>query len=522
MIIGSTPKGSRALLHSSGWDDLIKGSSKNLLALDIVKYTFLSAASENQEDPLLQKRLDNAISTLIDSFWDATYLSALFECLNEVLKSVPPIKIQRSLSQPFPPWLRRLTHLLLNTTTRRLSNGPKERPSVLMLTATLLQLSPSHLPALLFSQDNAHHASSDSKSNQYLFIKLLLVDIRSSIPSLLESLNSSTYLPTSSRLAACYDLTSAFIGLLVQALDSDPDDDDDFPAGEENTYSQPVLFPPDLLLRLRADISETLSLTMEYLRDRYDASVAGAAGLHPSARSRIDPSSSSTPLPITWESAKGGMETDPLTLAQTRTLALWLREDDNEALRKEAAGIVDVFLALYNSAQSADDDNDMGLLDFKSPVLIALEGVIVTSAGVEAFLANEGWEALVKDLQSLLGSGGEKRWTRGMGIVRVLQAVAESEEVGPAKEEWMDLVELAAGLRAEEDGAPLDLKISVAFLATDLAVRLPKGVGRRRRDVLKKVLDLIRGLTKRKDVIDKQTRADLEGAVEDLGGLSLG
>lgn len=514
-----------ALLHSSGWDNLIKYGSKDPLALDIVKYTFLSAASEHEEGTLLQKRLDTAISTLIDSFWDATNFSALFECLNEVLKSVPLVKIQESLFQPTPPWLKRLTQLLLNTTIRPLSTGPKERQSVLMLAATLLQLYPSHLPALLFSLKKAHQASNDSKPNQYLFIKLLLVDIRSSIPSLLESLNSSTYPTTSSRLAACYDLTSAFIGLLVQALDSEEDDDDDFPTSKKDTFSQPVLFPPDVLLRLRADISETLSLTIEYLRDRYDASVAGAAGLHPSARSHLDPSSSSTPLPITWESARGGMDTDPLTLAQTRTLALWLREDDNEALRKEAAGIVDVFLALYNCAQSADDDeddDDVELLDFKSPVLIALEGVMVTSEGVEAFLANEGWEVLVKDLQSLLGRGREKRWTRGMGIVRVLQAVAEPEEVGPAKEEWMDLVELAAGLSAEEDGIPLDLKISVAFVATDLAVRLPKGVARRRRHVLKKLSDLVKGLTKRKDVTDKQTRADLEGAVEDLGGLSLG
>ncbi|KAL9039417.1 MAG: hypothetical protein Q9214_004888, partial [Letrouitia sp. 1 TL-2023] len=473
LTIGSTFKGSMALLHSSDWDDLIKFGCKDPLALDIVKYTFLSAASENEEGPSLRKKLDATISALIDSSWDATSLSALFECLDDVLKSVPLVKIQESLSQPTPPWLRRLTHLLLNTTTRRLSTGPKERQSVLTLAATLLQLYPSHLPALLFSLSKAHYASNDSKSNQYLFIKLLLVDIRSSIPSLLESLNSSAYLITSSRLAACYDLTSAFIGLLVQALDSedeDEDDEDDFLASEKDTSSKTVLFPPDVLLRLRADISEALSLTIEYLRDRYDASVAGAAGLHPSARSRLDPSSSSTPLPITWESAKGGMETDPLTLAQTRTLALWLREDDNEALRKEAAGIVDVFLALYNCAQGADDD-DAELLDFQSPVLIALEGVMVTSEGVEAFLANEGWEVLVKDLQSLLGSGGEKkkRWTRGMGIVRVLQAVAESEEVGPAKEEWMDLVELAAVLSAEENGVPLDLKISIAFLATDLA-----------------------------------------------------
>ncbi|KAL9614316.1 MAG: hypothetical protein Q9167_001199 [Letrouitia subvulpina] len=520
LTIGSTSKGSMALLHSSGWEDLIKFGSKDPLALDVVKYTFFSAALEIEGGLSLQEKLDAAISTLIDSFQDATSLSALFECLNDVLKSVSTVKVQESLSQPIPPWLKHLTRLLLNTTTNRLSADPKERQSTTMLAATLLQLYPSHLPALLFSPNKAHHASNDSKSNRYLFIKLLLVDIRSSIPSLLESLNSSIYLTTSSRLAACHDLTSTFIGLLVQALESE---EDDFLASEKDMFCQPVLFPPDILLRLRVDISEALSLTIEYLRDRYDASVAGAAGLHPSARSHLDPSSSSTPLPITWESAKGRMDTDPLTLAQTRTLALWLREDDNKALRKEAAGIMDVFLALYNCSQSASASGGQEeLLDFKSPVLIALEGVMVTSEGVEAFLGNEGWEVLVKDLQSLLRSREEKQWTRGMGIVRVLQAVADSEEVGPAREEWMDLVELAAALRAEENGSPLDLKISIAFLATDLAVRLPKGVVRRWKDVVKKVLNLTKGLTKRKDAIDKETRADLEGAVEDLGSLSLG
>jgi len=255
-------------------------------------------------------------------------------------------------------------------------------------------------------------------------MKMLLVDIRSTLPSLQEKLNSPDYPSISSRIAESYDVISNFIGYLVQSLD------------EEGITSghQPLSFEPSQLLQLRTDISETMSLTIEHLRDRYDASVSGAAGLHPSARTDLDPTSS-TPRSIAWESSSTSMSEDPLTLSETRTLALWLREDDNDALRREAAGIVDVVLGLYSSA---DARGHIG-----SAVLTAFEGIFEVPEGIDAFLREDGWETLSEDLQQTLSSRTPEEQNRGLEIVRALLTVAESEVVGPAKQEWVKTVDMA-------------------------------------------------------------------------------
>jgi len=255
-------------------------------------------------------------------------------------------------------------------------------------------------------------------------MKMLLVDIRSTLPSLQETLNGPEYPSISSRIAESYDVISNFIGYLVQSLD------------EEGTTSslQTLAFEPSQLLQLRADISETMSLTIEHLRDRYDASVSGAAGLHPSARTDPDPTSS-TPRSIAWDSSSTSMSEDPLTLSETRTLALWLREDDNDALRREAAGIMDVLLGLYGSEDAKGD--------ICSAVLTAFEGIFEVPEGIDAFLREDGWEFLSKDLQKILSSRKSEEENRGLEIVRALLTIAESEVVGPAKQEWAKIIDMA-------------------------------------------------------------------------------
>lgn len=254
-------------------------------------------------------------------------------------------------------------------------------------------------------------------------MKMLLVDIRSTLPSLQEKLNSPEYPSSSSRVAESYDVISNFIGYLVQSLD------------EEGTTSshQTLSFEPSQLLQLRADISETMSLTIEHLRDRYDGSVSGAAGLHLSARK--DSPTSTTPRSIAWESSSTSMSEDPLTLSETRTLALWLREDDNDALRREAAGIVDVLLGLYGS--------EVAKGDVRSAVLTTFEGIFEVPEGIDAFLREDGWESLLKDLQKILSSGEPQEEDRGLEIVRALLTVAESDVVGPAKQEWVKVIDMA-------------------------------------------------------------------------------
>ena len=262
---------------------------------------------------------------------------------------------------------------------------------------------------------------------------MLLIDIRSTIPSLQEKLNTPEYPKTSLRISESFDVISNFIGYLVSSLDDDSDDDINSGSSKPNSKLQ---LEPSQLLQLRTDISETLSLTIEHLRDRYDSSVAGAAGLHPSARIDTDPSSSA-PRAITWQSSTTSMSEDPLTLSEIRALALWLREDDNGALRKEAAGIMDLLLALLSGTQTR--------LEFCSPVLIALEGILEVPEGAEAFLAQEGWNILTSKLQQELHSGESKAANQGIEIVRVLLKVVESDVTGPSKEDWMKIVGMAVG-----------------------------------------------------------------------------
>jgi len=201
---------------------------------------------------------------------------------------------------------------------------------------------------------------------------------------LLEQLNNENYPKVSQRLGAAFDILSAFIGFLVRSLDDQSD-------------SSKSSIPPDLLLKLRKDISETMSLTIEYLRDRWDASIAGASGLHPSARAGTSATFEGTRLTLTWESMKDSVNTDPLILAAIRVLAIWIREDENDNLRNESAGLMDMLVELYKKTSPES-------LDFRYPILLALEGMMVTEDGVDNFLGQEGWQVIGQDLEALLRS----------------------------------------------------------------------------------------------------------------------
>ena len=334
---------------------------------------------------------------------------------------------------------------------------------------------------------------SDQKPESYLFVTMLLIDIRSTIPSLLEKLHTEEYSVICERLCKAYDLTSAFIGFLIQSLET-------MSTGE--TPSIPAPMPGDLLLKIRTNISETLFLTIEHVRDRYDSSTAGAAGLHPSART-----SASAPLPIAWDTSSG-MFNDALTLSQLRTLSLWLRDEENDALRREAAGIMDVLIALYQH------QNDQ---DFRSPVLVALEGIIETPEGIEAFLHEGGWETLFKDLSTILSSQSSQ--ALGIEIVRVLLTVAESDVAGPAKEDWVSTaVTLTQKYLIRSTPAPaLELPIAVAQLATELLHRAPRGVQKRYSSAMRDVRSAISDwLENRIDVLNDDDREGLEEVFQGL------
>lgn len=337
----------------------------------------------------------------------------------------------------------------------------KNREAAVSLAATSLHSFPLIFPSLLFGGARLADSSDDSKPLSYLFVKLLIVDIRSSIPSLQTSVKSND-LHMLERIAASYDILSAFVGFLIQLLGEYP-----------GLPTPPVQISPSLLLQLRADISEAMSLTIEFFRDRFNIFTS-----QPINSNLID----SIPTPG-MVAAK-----DPLTLSQLRTLALWLREDDNDALREEASSLIDVFLTLYLL------DNQS--LEFRSPILIALEGILNVPEGVEAFLAADGWSVLTLDLQNILSlSSGDTH--RGIEIVRILLTVAESDFVGPAKDDWMEIINFACSDSSYASSDELELKVSIAQLAVEVLTRAPRNLRRKWMGAANQLLATVMGILRR-------------------------
>ena len=67
-----------------------------------------------------------------------------------------------------------------------------------------------------------------------------------------------------------------------------------------------------------------ISLIIEFLRDRWDAAVSGAAGLYPSVlpTPQYNPGGPSAPRALMWESPTVALEADPIVVAGSHTLAL--------------------------------------------------------------------------------------------------------------------------------------------------------------------------------------------------------
>jgi len=284
---------------------------------------------------------------------------------------------------------------------------------------------------------------------------------------LLEKLNSPQYIKISRRLASGYDILSSFLGYLVRSLENDFDDE-----------SCTLVMDPNLLLKLRKSLSETMSVTIEYLRDRWDASVAGAMGLHPEARVGKATTGTGSHLTLPWDSANDSAGDDPMILAAVRALAIWLREDESSMLRKEASGLLDMFFDLYKSSGPTKND-------FRSAVLVALEGMLEVARGKEAFFENDGWAILVKDLLDVFyrtsKESNESDAYRGINIVHTLIRIAEEEDTG-TREAWMDTVTSVAAWSppdVEQPSLVREFQFAVLQLCAVLLARASPGLRKR-------------------------------------------
>lgn len=367
-----------------------------------------------------------------------------------------------------------------------------------MVSASLLEVYPVEASRLLFSND-----ASGDKPFSYLLMILVLTEIRAMAPRLLALLNDPSYPETAKRLGSAFDVATHFIAYLIKAMD-------DMLEGDDTS----AVMPAEFLLKLRTSLSETLSLAVEFLRDRWDASVAGAMGLHPDARPGAAEQWTGY-LPISWESSRDVVDNDPLILAAIRTLAIWLREDDSKLLRKEAAGLTDMFLDLYQAGGS-------GRLDFRSPVLVALEGTVLENKGADALGANGGWKILSRDLLAILRqTATEAEAARGQEIVRVLMTYVEAGDNG-TEEDWMGLVTHVAAWVPADDAprlAVLDFQAAVLQLVTTLVVNAREGMRKRYVHTTRAVVDIAEQLRRQVAVEHGPLMESLDDVVATLGEL---
>ncbi|KAI9733772.1 MAG: hypothetical protein M1818_007186 [Claussenomyces sp. TS43310] len=478
-LIKSEPEGAFQLLKLEDISPLTEIATQQVLVLDIIGLAWSNASAERTKSSEVQATIDTTMPELLAGFKHTDAVTFL-AFIGDTLPKLAPEALPHS-----PPWIKPVVSLLQKLAGSRPTKA--SRAAYTQCSAALLQAFPSICPRLLFGAEQT--SDSETKPFYYLFITLLLVDIRSSIPSLLAKLNSPDYPGISMRLAAAFDVMSSFIGFLLREAEDGA-----------QIGSMVMFMSPDLLLKLRKDIAETMSLTIEYMRDRWDASVAGAAGLHSSARTGA---AEGTMLTLTWESMKDNVDADPLILAAIRALSIWLREDENENLRNESAGLTDMFIGLYQASSGNGTD-------FRYPILAALEANISTEEGVEIFLNQNGWDALATDLMSMTSSTTTQRGTqdensqdvssciltgdasRGIEIVRILLAVVDHESMREPREDWMSVIGSTASMRhltLPTNPLDLELRMDLLLLSVALLDTASPGAQRRYKSYLSSLLD---------------------------------
>ncbi|RFU72845.1 hypothetical protein TARUN_9419 [Trichoderma arundinaceum] len=447
----SSQEGAMAFVKIDDLSSITEIAPSHAIAMDILRHAWLNTMVVIDDASYLADRIDRNVQSLVSSFrgTDAvTFLEFLGLLLRQASSEVIP---------PNPKWLSTVVNFIQNLVTSRPNSAA--RSAYTNCAASLLRVYPKEASELMFKPEKT-----DEKPFSYLFVNLLLIDIRSSTPLLLEQLNKPEYPNLSRRLASAFDIICIFIGHLVRSL--------------EDESLETLIMSPDNLLKLRKSISETMSVTIEYLRDRWDATFAGAMGLHPDARSGKAETSMGSRLTLTWDSLENIADEDPFILSAVRTLAIWLREDENDMLRKEATGLTDMFVDLYRGS-SADK------LDFRSPTLVALEGLVTFEQGRTILLEHNGWRTLSKDLDDILqrntSSISEDETSRGIEIIRVLLPIAEQSS--DTVEEWMNLVTAVAAwdVFRQEQSPPIVLELQVAALQLCCALLIRASPGMRKR-----------------------------------------
>ena len=386
------------------------------------------------------------------------------------------------------------------------STSPRMRDSIMEI-IHWLAMTPEGRSAIF--ESGSKTSNPDRPPLSYLLLTTIHADIMATVPYLQERLRSDDYGTTSSRLSKEYDVISSFIGYLVTDMDANEDGDG---------LSLPML--PDLLLKIRGKITDIFIVTIEHLRDRYDACATGA--LDPRASTTSSTGTTSAGPPAAAEASWAILD-DPLTLSQIQTLSLWLANEDESSLRKAAAGIMDVLKTIYQPVRGGS------FLASKQSqarycVLEVLSGTTRTTEGVEAFLRQDWWTTLTEDLKDqvdlILSTG--KQEARCIMILNILFPILYTGLAPRPKEQWIsgmlnisnDLMK-SADLQHHWDVAVGTWDLLVAFFQGNTVENREKYRGAATQ-LLTRVQDLLKNETSLKDEANRQIREDLGNIERDL------
>ncbi|RWA12779.1 hypothetical protein EKO27_g2316 [Xylaria grammica] len=430
-----------AELDVSNWGALIEIAPQNETVFSIFYWAWVSGSTTISVETMKAK-IDDALQLFISSFKGhrpmplLDFITLIFDNLNPDLRPLNPL------------WLRPVAKLIQDmASSKQTEDG---RRAYIHCAAALLAAYPEDAPGPLFSDDPR-----SLRPIAYLFVKMVQVDVLSTIHLLIPKVNTKEYPTLSRRIAAALDIMTSFVGFLITAAD--------------DVIVERGL-TPDRILKLREDLVRSVSDVIEYLRDCWDGFLAGARGI---------------------ESAQNSGKTifeDPITPAAVRFVATWLRDDDGEALRTQAAGIIDLFNELYRMSLTSTD-----VPELRIPILAALEGILQTSDGREAF--NDGdllSRCLYPDLRAILTSYGTELtasdYIRGSAIAHTVHILMEYYENPHPHPGSMDLVELVAEYDVGRVKTPanvsdrfrLEFQTDVLELAVMLLDRLPHDTSQHR------------------------------------------
>lgn len=392
-------------------------------------------------------------------------------------------------------WLAPTTQLLLeSTTSKRCADPARMAHAAVLLAGSLIETFPIKSSTLLFGSKVEDPSAPTPYPMSWLFVRLRLIDIQSSMPSLMEKLRGPKYKVISERLTACYNIATAFIGFLVRWTKNNDD-------GKDNATSLP--YEAKLLTSLRKALSEACSSTVEYLCQRYDAAVADKAIAEILSRNHQGQA-----IEVPTSPSPSQMRRDPLTIAQLRVISLWLHENTGGRMLKKAVAILDVTLGLYT------EDNDIRL-----PILTIIDEITSHPNGVDNFHHNKGWRMLFNDLESIIESHflSEGSHYSALQIVHILRNVAINDiETRNAEEHWLDVVRIACQLENEGSVESLDVKYAIATLAADLYLLSLRCGKDGRPETLKQLLEVLKELHTARNGLDESTVGDLEDAMRSL------